>query len=76
MEQFDKFDNYNFFLERGSEYQEAGRVQTEEEAREVDKVVKKVLDDNRINYTTLPIEGAAKHISGLILNALVEMGKI
>ena len=69
-------DNYNFLLERGSEYQEAGRVQTEEEAREVDKVVKRVLDENRIDYTTLMIDGAAKHISGLILNALEGMGKI
>jgi hypothetical protein len=76
MEQFDKFDNYNFLLERGSDYQEAGRVQTEEEAKEVDKTVKRVLDEHRIDYTTLPIDGAAKHISGLILNALEEMGKI
>ena len=76
MEQFDKFDNYNFLLERGSDYQTEGRVQTEEEAREVDKVVKRVLDENRIDYTMLPIDGAASHISGLILNALEEMGKI
>jgi hypothetical protein len=76
MEQFDKFNNYNFLLERSGEYQESGRLQTEEEAKEVDKVVKKVLDENNIIYTTLPIDGAAKHISGLILNALEEMGKI
>jgi hypothetical protein len=68
MEQFNKFDNLNFLLERGTEYQEAGRVQTEEEAKEVDKVVKNVLDTNNILYTTLSIDGAAKKISETVLN--------
>jgi hypothetical protein len=68
MEQFNKFDNLNFLLERGSEYQEAGRVQTEEEAKEVDKVVKNVLDTNNILYTPLPIDGAAKKISDIVLS--------
>ena len=76
MEQFNKFNNFNFLIERGTDYQEAGRVQTEEEAKEVDKVVKNVLDENKIDYTTLPIEGAAKHISGLILNVLEETDKL
>ncbi len=70
MEQFNKFDNLNFLLERGSEYQEAGRVQTEEEAKEVDKVVKGVLDNNNILYTTLPIDGAAKKISETVLSII------
>ena len=68
MEQFNKFDNLNFLLERGGEYQEAGRVQTEEEAKEVDKVVKNVLDTNNILYTPLPIDGAAKKISDIVLS--------
>ena len=76
MEQFNKFNNFNFLIERGTDYQEDGRVQTEEEAKEVDKVVKNVLDENKIDYTTLPIEGAAKHISGLILNVLEETDKL
>ena len=75
MEQFDKFENFNFLLERGGEYQESGRVQTEEEAKEVDRIVKRVLDENRIDYTTLPIDGAAKHITGLIMNYLEEVQK-
>ena len=68
MEQFNKFDNLNFLLERGGEYQEVGRVQTEEEAKEVDKVVKNVLDTNNILYTPLPIDGAAKKISDIVLS--------
>jgi hypothetical protein len=47
-------------------------VQTEEEAKKVDETVKRVLDENRIDYTILPIDGAAKHITGLIMNYLEE----
>jgi hypothetical protein len=70
MEQFNKFENYNFLLERGCEYQTEGRVQTEEEAREVDKVVKNVLDTYGINHMTLPIEGAANKITDFVLKII------
>ena len=70
MEQFNKFTNFNFLLERGDEYQTEGRVQTEEEAKEVDKTVKRVLDDNGINYTTLPIDGAYSVITDFIMREL------
>jgi hypothetical protein len=62
MEQFNKFTNFNYLLERGGEYQTEGRVQTEDEAKEVDKTVKRVLDEQGIKYTALPIEGAYQKI--------------
>ena len=70
MEQFNKFTNFNFLLERGGEYQTEGRVQTEEEAKEVDNTVKRVLDENGINYTTLPIDGAYSVITDFIMREL------
>lgn len=70
MEQFNKFTNFNFLLERGGEYQTEGRVQTEEEAKEVDNTVKKVLDENGIKYTTLPIDGAYSVITDFIMREL------
>ena len=70
MEQFNKFTNFNFLLERGSEYQTEGRVQTEEEAKEVDNTVKRVLDENGIKYTTLPIDGAYSVITDFIMREL------
>ena len=70
MEQFNKFENYNFYLERSVEYQESGRVQTEEEAKEVDKVVRKVLEDYDIEYIVTPIDGAAKKITDIILSLI------
>ena len=70
MEQFNKFVNFNYLLERGVEYQSEGRVQTEEEAKEVDKTVKRVLDENNIEYKALPIDGAYQKIADEILTEL------
>ena len=70
MEQFNKFTNFNYLLERGGEYQTEGRVQTEEEAKEVDRVVKQVLDENEIKYTALPIDGAYQRITDEVMREL------
>jgi nucleoside-triphosphatase THEP1 len=72
MEQFNKFENYNFFLERGVEYQKEGRVQTEEEAKKVDKIVKDVLEKYKIYHYIQPIDGAADVIVKMILKVLSE----
>ena len=68
MEQFNKFANINYLLERGGEYQTEGRLQTEEEAKEVDNTVKKVLDKQGIKYTILPIDDAYQKITDDIIN--------
>lgn len=70
MEQFNKFDNYNVLLTRSGEYQKEGRVQTEEEAKGVDEIVKKVLKDYNIVHTVMPIDGAAMKITERILEEL------
>ena len=70
MEQFNKFDNYNVLLTRSGEYQKEGRVQTEEEAKGVDEIVKKVLKDYNIAHRVMPIDGAAMKITERILEEL------
>ncbi len=50
---FNKYDNYNFILERKKKYNPVGRLQTEHEARELDNVIKKMLDDENIPYTMI-----------------------
>ena len=70
MEQFNKFDNYNILLKRSGEYQKEGRVQTEEEAKEVDEIVKKVLKSYNIVHRVMPIDGAAMKITERILEEL------
>ena len=70
MEQFNKFVNFNYLLKRGDGYQTEGRLQTEEEAKEVDETVKRVLDENEIEYKILPIDGAYQKITDEILREL------
>ena len=70
MEQFNKFDNYNFYIKRSAEYQKSGRLQTEEEARKVDKVVEGVLVDYKIPFVTLDIDKAANSIIDIIIDVL------
>jgi hypothetical protein len=51
LEEFNKFNNLNFFIHRKKQYNPAGRVQTEEEARQVDVDMFKFLADNKILVT-------------------------
>jgi hypothetical protein len=41
---FEQFENVNWYIERNKEYVQKGRIQTEDEAKEVDKQVKEWLD--------------------------------
>ncbi len=70
MEQFNKFNNLNFYIKRSSIYQESGRRQTEEEAKELDKIVKKVLIDYSIPHTDIDIDGAAQMITDTVVDLL------
>lgn len=70
LEQFDKFNNRNFFIERGTDYVENGRLQTLEEARKIDKAVIDLLSSNHIPYTSLLIDKASDIIVGMILDEL------
>ncbi len=47
---FNSFNNYNYFLHRVKPYNHSGRLQEEDEAKEIDVAIKKVLDVNDIPY--------------------------
>lgn len=48
---FDKFNNINIFLERGDfPYEQAGRQQTEEESKEIDKYFLKMLKEKGLRF--------------------------
>lgn len=48
-----EFRNINIFLERGIfEYETAGRLQTEQESREIDTILKHMFRQKEINYTS------------------------
>lgn len=60
LEEFNKNRNYNIFLNRKKKYVEKGRNETEEQAKEVDKRIKKFLNDNDISYQEL--DGTKEHV--------------
>lgn len=53
-EVFNSYNNYNYLLQRPSNYSEIGRNQTREEAEVVDSSIKNMLDDNNIVFSQLP----------------------
>lgn len=51
---WERFENHSFFVERVKEYKKVGRNQTEEEAKELDSIIKNVLDVNGIKHHKIP----------------------
>ena len=50
--QFQKYNNFNLFINRGKTYEQTGRVHTLAESREVDRAIRQFLDGNNIYYGT------------------------
>lgn len=58
LEKYNEFQNINIFLERGDfKYEQAGRQQTESEARDIDLKMKQVFDNYNISYECVKIQG-------------------
>jgi hypothetical protein len=53
VESFKAQNNLTFYIERLKEYNPSGRNQSEDEAKEIDKRVYSLLNDNDIPYTTI-----------------------
>lgn len=54
IEAFEQFDNMNYFLVRKKAYQQAGRLQTEEEAKQIDKELRYILEGAGYRYREMP----------------------
>jgi nicotinamide riboside kinase len=52
LEQFNSYNNFNILLERNHDFDNDGRVHTEEESKEVRNKLKNFLDKHNIAYTT------------------------
>jgi nicotinamide riboside kinase len=51
LEYYNNFKNINIFLTRGTfDYEQAGRIQNESEAQQIDIELKKILRDEKISY--------------------------
>ena len=61
--EYNKMDNLNIFIRRVKEYDKIGRLQTEDEAREIDKRIYKFLKENNIPFIEIDgDENAPKNI--------------
>lgn len=73
MQEFNKFNNINFFVNRSKNYNPNGRMQTEEQAKEIDNKVKNFLNKQSINYEI--IEGNL-YARNIIHNILIKKGLV
>lgn len=64
LEEHNKFQNINYFINRRKNYDSNGRVQTLEEAKVVDDRILKYLADNKVVYNT--IEGDPDVIDSIL----------
>lgn len=52
-ELWESYENFNFFIERRKRYNPVGRNQSEMEAVEIDKNIRRMLEENGIPYTSI-----------------------
>ncbi len=50
--EYSKYENIDIFLNRVKPYNPKGRMQTEDEAKDKDRSIKKILEDNKIPYAS------------------------
>jgi len=62
-----EFHNLNIFLKRGTfEYESQGRLQTEEEAREIDIILKHLLKQNNVAFVDFDANSSDENINKII----------
>lgn len=62
IEQYNKFDNLMFFVERGDVFQQEGRIQGLEECKVIDEELKRLMDTYGIEYHSVPQSEAVELI--------------
>ena len=65
--EFSRFNNLNFYIKRGDTYMENGRLQTEEQAKEVDKQIEALLENipHEVIYHNTDMDLIVNHIEDL-----------
>lgn len=53
LSEFNKFNSLNYFVERKAKFNPAGRIQNEEESKQIDCDIKLLLDSNNIKYKSI-----------------------
>ena len=67
LDSHNEFNNINIFLKRGKfEYESQGRLQTEEEAKEIDVILKHLLKQNGIEFLEFEANSTEKNVNEII----------
>lgn len=66
IEQYNTFNNLMVFVEREVPYEDVGRMQNEDEAKVIDTNIKSMLEQNKIEYITLPTTKAVDSILNIV----------
>ncbi|AYV76189.1 MAG: hypothetical protein Terrestrivirus5_11 [Terrestrivirus sp.] len=71
---YSEFNNINIFLERGNfGFEQAGRIQTEDESREIDVILKHLLKANNIPFKCFKSD--IHNTNGIITEILIQANK-
>lgn len=52
VDDFKQYRTFNYFIRRGEEYEQEGRIETHEEAKEIDRKIREFLTENHIYFGT------------------------
>lgn len=75
LELFNGMDNMTFYLERAKAYNPAGRVQTEDKAKQIDQELWSLLNTHDVDFDWVRADGAAPEaIAEQVVSALRERG--
>lgn len=72
IEQYNRFNNKLFFIERNNDYQVEGRLQTIDEAKQIDEDVKAILERYDMSYECVKNEKSVERIVDYVLKKLNE----
>ena len=70
LDQFKNFNNRNYFIDRDTIYNPKGRLQTEEEAKEIDKILLDLLEECGVDYKRVDKNAAVDQIFNEIMKEL------
>lgn len=68
LREHNKLNNFNIFLNRKKKYNPNGRLQTEEEAIELDKQIKNMLIENEVDF--IELDGIPENIDVIVDKAI------
>lgn len=72
LSEFHSFNNVNYFVTRKKPYNPAGRMQTEEEAKDVRVKLRKLLNDNNVNL--IEVDGSKEGLGIILEDVLGKLG--